>query len=287
VAFEDTAGECIDGDIGGLVQSDVDDVGFVDLDLGGDDGHVGEGHEGGAFGVLNADDDGFTLTDGDVGDEAVERGAADGFVEGVVVGTLTGDGLVQVAALGVGLGEGLGECGLALVQGGAGHVVGGFFGVEVLLGDELVVVKGLGTVEVEFFLLEIGFTLGDVGFGGLFRGDVAGNICAGGGDAGLLGGDGGLGLDALDRGQGGAGFDVVALLDIEVGDTPEGGGADVDVGLGFDLAGAVDDRGEVLTGGPAGRYLGDVGLLVKDGACDDASQNQSDNENQNNLFRAH
>jgi hypothetical protein len=33
---------------------------------------------------------------------------------------------------------------------------------------------------------------------------------------------------------------VVALFDVEVGDAAEGGGADVDVGLGLDLAGAAD-----------------------------------------------
>ena len=65
---------------------DVDDVGLVDLDLGGDDGHVGEGHQGGALGVLDADDDGLAFADGDVGDEAVEGRAALVLVEGVVVG---------------------------------------------------------------------------------------------------------------------------------------------------------------------------------------------------------
>ena len=66
---------------------------------------------------------------------------------------------------------GLGESGLTLGEGGDGHVVGGLFGVEVLLGDQLVVVEGLGAVEVELLLLEIGLGLGDVGFGGLFGGD--------------------------------------------------------------------------------------------------------------------
>ncbi len=173
VAFEDAAGQGIDGDVGGLVEPDVDDVGLVDFDLGGDDGHVGEGHEGGAFGVLDAEDDGFALADGNVGDEAVEGGAADGLVEGVVVGALAGDGLVHVAALGVGLGAGLGEGGLALGQGGDGHVVGGFFGVEVLLRDELLVVERLGAVEVEALLLEVGLGLIDVGFCGFFGGDVS------------------------------------------------------------------------------------------------------------------
>ena len=155
----------------GWFRRDVDDVGLVDLDLGGDDGHVGEGHEGGAVGVLNADDDGLAFADGDVGDEAVEGGAADGLVECVVVGALAGDGLIDVGALGVGLSLGLGEGGLTLRKGRDGHVVGGFFGVEVLLGDQLVVVEGLSAVVVELLLLEVGLGLGDVGLGGLFGGD--------------------------------------------------------------------------------------------------------------------
>ena len=155
----------------GWFELDVDDVGLIDLDLGGDDGHVGEGHDGGASGVLDADDDGLAFTDGDVGDEAIKGGAADGLVEGVVVGALAGDGLVDVAALRVGLGAGLGESGLTLGQGRDGHIVGGFFGVEVLLGDQLLVVEGLGAVEVELFLLEIGLGLGDVGLGGFFGGE--------------------------------------------------------------------------------------------------------------------
>ena len=47
----------------------------------------------------------------------------------------------------------------ALGERGDGHVVGGLFGVEVLLGDELVVVEGLGAVVVELLLLEIGLGL--------------------------------------------------------------------------------------------------------------------------------
>ena len=45
VALEDLAGQGVDGDVGGLADLDVDDVGLVDLDFGGDHAHVGEGHE--------------------------------------------------------------------------------------------------------------------------------------------------------------------------------------------------------------------------------------------------
>jgi hypothetical protein len=140
VALEDAAGERVDGDVGGLAELDVDDVGLVDLDLGGDDGHVGEGHQGRAFGVLDADDHGLALADGDVGDEAVEGSAADGLVEGVEVGSLAGDGLIDLAAL-----ESVWALAWASAAcagpGGDGDVVGGLLGVEVLLGDELVVVE--------------------------------------------------------------------------------------------------------------------------------------------------
>ena len=56
---------------------------------------------------------------------------------------------------------------------------------------------------------------------------------------------------------------VVAFLDVEVGDAAEGGGADVDVGLGLDLAGAADDGDEILADDLAGGDLGDAGLAVK------------------------
>jgi hypothetical protein len=42
VSFEDFAGQGVDGDLGGLAELDVDDVGLVDLDFGGDDAHVGQ-----------------------------------------------------------------------------------------------------------------------------------------------------------------------------------------------------------------------------------------------------
>ena len=117
-------------------------------------------------------DDGLALADGDVGDEAVKGCAGDGLVQRVVVGALAGDGLVHVAAGGGGLGLGLGDGCLALVERGDGHVIGCDLGVEVLLGDELVLVELLGAVVVERLLLEVGLGLGDVGCGGVLGGDV-------------------------------------------------------------------------------------------------------------------
>ena len=56
------------------------------------------------------------------------------------------------------------------------------------------------------------------------------------------------GLHVFHRGEDGAGLYVVAFLDVQVRDAAEGGGADVDVGLGLDLAGAADGGDQVLRG---------------------------------------
>ncbi len=172
LAGEGLAGEGVDGDVGRLAEGDVDDVGLVDLDFGGDDGHVGEGHQGGALGVLDAEDDGLALADGDVGDEAIEGSDAAGEAERVVVAAQGGGVLLHLAAGGGGLGLGLGDGGLALGEGGDVDIVEGLLGVEVLLGDEVVVVEGLGALVVELLLLEVGLGFFDVGFGGLLGGDV-------------------------------------------------------------------------------------------------------------------
>jgi hypothetical protein len=168
---------------------------------------------------LDSYDDGLAFANGNVGDEPIKGGAADGLVECVVVGALVGYCLVGVAALGVGLSASLGERGLTLGEGRGGHVVGGFFRVEVLLCDKFFVVEGLGAGKVELLLLEVCLTLGDVGLSGFFCGEKAGDIGVGGGDAGFLSRNRGLGLDAFDSGKGGAGFDVCALFNVEVGDS--------------------------------------------------------------------
>jgi hypothetical protein len=191
-----------------------------------------------------------------------------------------------VGALAVGLGLGLGEGGDSLVEGGGGDVVGCFFGVEILLGDELCGVEGLGTVEVEFFLFEVGACLCDVGLGGVFGGDVGGDVGARAGDGGLLGVDGGLGLDALDAGQDVSLMDAVSLLDIEVGDATEGGGADNDVGLGLDLAGSADGGDEVLADDLAGGDLDNAGLAVQYGAGGDAGNGKDDDDDNDDLLGA-
>ena len=84
-------GKRVDGDFGGLAELDIHDVGLVDLDLGGDDAHVGEGHEGRSLGVLDAVDDGLAFADRLVGDDAVKGRDGDGAVEQVLVDAQGGD----------------------------------------------------------------------------------------------------------------------------------------------------------------------------------------------------
>ncbi len=170
MAFEDLAGQGVDGDVGGLAEGDIDDVGFIDLHFGGDDGHVGEGHEGGTLGVLNADDHSFSFADGLVGDDAVEGSDGDGLVQKVLVGPQGGDGWVcRWPRAESGLGAGLGEGGVRLSEAGDIEVVGGFFGVEVLLGHDLRLEEGLGALVVEFLLLKVGFGVLDIGLLRSFR----------------------------------------------------------------------------------------------------------------------
>ena len=106
--------------------------------------------------------------------------------------------------------------------------------------------ESLGAIVVELLLLEIGLGVIDIGLGGLLRGDVGGDVGVGGVDGGLLAVDVGFLLDVLDGGDDLAFLHVVAFFHVEVGDPAHGGGANVDVGLGLDLAGAADDGDQVL-----------------------------------------
>ena len=80
---------------------------------------------------------------------------------------------------------------------------------------------------------------------------------------------------------------MLTFFYIKVGNTSERSGADVDVGLGFDLPGAVDDGDEVLAFDLSCCNLRHTGLPMEDRANDDARQNQDNSYNQNNLFHAH
>ena len=73
--------------------------------------------------------------------------------------------------------------GLTLGESRGCHIERSFFGVEVLFGDQFFVIEGLRADEVESLLLEIGLTLENIRLGGFFRGEEAGDIGGGGGDA--------------------------------------------------------------------------------------------------------
>ena len=187
-----------------------------------------------------------------------------GEVKSVLGGAETGLLHAEMAAEGIGLGFGLVEGCISLGQGGYVGVVGGFFGVEVLLGHDAGGVEALGALPVEAFLLEIGFGALDVGLGGLFGGDVGVNVGFCGGDGGLLADDIGFLLHVFNGGHGLALFHEVALFDVEVGDAAHGGSAKIGVGSGLDLSGAADDGGEILAGDSGGENLGVAGLLPVD-----------------------
>ncbi len=176
VSLEGLAGNGVDADLGGLADLDVDDVSFVDLDLGGNDAHVGDGHEGRAFGVLNAFNHGLAFADRLVGHDAVKR--CDGLreVERVLVGAQGGYSGIEVSASRGGVGLGLVDPGDCLRHGGNVGVVGGLLGVVVLLGHDAGLIEALRAIPIELFLLEVGFRVLDVGFTGLFRRYVGGNV---------------------------------------------------------------------------------------------------------------
>ena len=69
---------------------DVDDVGLVHLDLGGDNAHIGQGHQRGTLGVLDSHHHGFALADREVGHDAVKGGDGHGKARGVLVGAQRG-----------------------------------------------------------------------------------------------------------------------------------------------------------------------------------------------------
>ncbi len=229
------------------------------------DAHVGQGHQRGALGVLDALDHRFALADGLVGHDAVKGGDGDGQVEQILVGSAGW----RPGSAGVRAAESV--CALAWLSCATawatrGHigVIGGLLGVEVLLGHDAGLVEGLGALPVQALLLQIGLGVLDVGLGGLFRGNIGGDVGLGGGDGGLLAGDIGFLLHVLDGGDRLALLHHVALFHVEVGDAAHGGGAEVDVGLGLDLAGAADHRGQILPHDLGGQNLGVAGLLLVD-----------------------
>ena len=262
MTLECFSGQRIHGDLGRLADLNVDDVGLVHLHLRGHDAHVRQGHQRGAFGVLDAFHHRLTLANGLVGHDAVKGGDGDGPVEQILVEAQAGYLGLQVPALGIGIGLGLVETRHGLCHRGYIEVVGRLFSVKILLGHDAVFVEGLGALPVKTLLFQIGLGVLDVGLSGLFRGNVGANVGPGGGDGGLLAFNVRLLLHVLDGGDRLALLHRVSLFDIEVGDAAHSGSSQVDVGLGLDLAGAADDRGQVLLDQLGGQNFGVTRLLL-------------------------
>ena len=77
---------------------------------------------------------------------------------------------------------------------------------------------------------------------------------------------------------------MVAFLDQKMGNAPEGGGTDVDIGLGLDLSGTADNGGQILLDELSGQDLGVAGLLAVDEETDEAGSHHDCNDDQEDLF---
>ena len=106
----------VDGDVSLLIQLDVDDIGFINLDFGRDDRHVGDRHDGGTRLVLNAHNHRFTDAHREIGDYAVKRRLHVVLVENVVEAPEVGFGLRDPPLRGVQLSGKLHLLGLGLRQ---------------------------------------------------------------------------------------------------------------------------------------------------------------------------
>ena len=69
-----------------------------------------------------------------------------------------------------------------------------------------------------------------------------------------------------------------------MGDAAHGGGAQIDVGLGLDLAGTADDRGQILPYDLGGQNLGVAGLLPINEEGDEPGSHDNGKNNQENLL---
>ena len=88
--LEDLAGNGVDGHFCGLAHLNIDDIGLVHFDLGGDNAHVRDGHDRGAFCVLNTLDDGFALTERLIGHNSVKGGDGAGQFQHVLLAAQRG-----------------------------------------------------------------------------------------------------------------------------------------------------------------------------------------------------
>ena len=135
---------------------------------------------------------------------------------------------------------------LARVQGCHRSVVGGLARIVVLAGDELLFVELLGTLPVEFLLLEVGLALGLRGDRGVIVGlsHFHARFC--GLHISRLRFDVGARLNIFKVEQDVSLVDAVAFFYGNVGDLADALAENVGVVLGSNLAGGGNDRGEAL-----------------------------------------
>ena len=106
------------------------------------------------------------------------------------------------------------------------------------------------------------------------------------GDGSFLAGNLGFLLHVFDGRYQLAFFHVVTLFDVEVGDAPHRRRAQVDHGLGLDLAGAADNRGKVLTVDLGSKNLGVARLLLDDEYGNENDSHNDSRDDQKYLFHA-
>jgi len=83
-SFEYLSRDGVDGDVRFLAVSHIDDVGLIHLHFGRDDGHVRQGHQEAAVGILNAGNHVVADTFRQIADDAVDRRGVCGFVQNVL-----------------------------------------------------------------------------------------------------------------------------------------------------------------------------------------------------------
>ena len=136
VPWKDFVGDGVDSHVSGLAEMHIDDVGFIHLDLGCDDGHVGERHQRAAGGILNSHDHSLAFADRKIGDHAIEGRFVGGFLQHIgnpsKVGLILRDVLVHRILLRLGLGY----FRFGLRQSGLSGLPCSFLDVVILFGDE-------------------------------------------------------------------------------------------------------------------------------------------------------
>ena len=273
MALEGLAGHGVYGHVGVLSVAHVDDVGLVHFYFGGDHGHIGNGHQEAAGGVLNAGDHVFSHAHGDETDHAVNGSRVGGLAQNVFCAREHGAALFVLRPRPPHLRLQLKDPGGAGVGCSDGAVVRRFARVVVGLRDQAVLIQALAALPVELGALEVGFSLRQVGLGSLVVGVGGSHPGYGGIQSSQLGLNVGARLDVFETQQDVALPDLVALLHHDFGDLADAFTKDVGVIPGLNLARGGHLRSQILRLRLAGlhRHHAFVGLL--DAVEDDPAQN--------------